>query len=233
MTIDVSEYRLGGYFVTKLAARDDVTMSTDLLPPRFPTLSDDLAPFALRFWWNEENVREAAEFGVAEDRFKELVAWYRERFDTDLGAPNVALSIDIAREFVTRFSSGAEDIVLLGAGLRADRVKRFLEEQATPPPWGEYGVYEALSRGAPLAETGDPLGFELLSYEYGLEHSWLCNGLEVDADRELDIRPNRHGLVDTYEDGLRVAQYVSRDDVGAEPGTWLPWLLVRYPLTTS
>jgi hypothetical protein len=41
------------------------------------------------------------------------------------------------------------------------------------------------------------------------------------------------GLLDTFEEASRVAEYVNREDVGAEAGLWLPWLVVQYPIAAS
>ena len=73
----------------------------------------------------------------------------------------------------------------------------------------------------------------MLSYEYGIEHSWLCNSLERDAAEQLGVTPNSNGLIDLYDDADRVAEYANRDDVTTEPGLWLPWLIVQYPIVTG
>ncbi|MBT8200830.1 MAG: hypothetical protein KJO36_09960, partial [Acidimicrobiia bacterium] len=71
--------------------------------------------------------------------------------------------------------------------------------------------------------------FEVLSYEYGLEHSWLCNRLEDDALAELGVSPNpRTGLLDSRQDATAVADWINEGSIGAEPGLWLPWLIVEY-----
>lgn len=91
-----------------------------------------------------------------------------------------------------------------------------------------------LERNVPLEPGGTVLGFEPLSYHHGIECSWLCNSLERSAEAALGIRPDPDsGLLSDVEDAVRVVEHISQDDVGAEPGTWLPWLVVRYPLHTS
>ena len=41
------------------------------------------------------------------------------------------------------------------------------------------------------------------------------------------FQTNAHGLIDSIEDAARVVRYI-REDGHAEPGLWLPWLLVQY-----
>jgi hypothetical protein len=61
----------------------------------------------------------------------------------------------------------------------------------------------------------------------GLSCSWLCNGIDRDADDKLGIKTNASGLIERLDEADRVVQYI-REDGHAEPGLWLPWLLVRY-----
>jgi hypothetical protein len=206
-------------------------MSSDLLPAFFATLSDCLSDFAFEFWWNEENVAGATRFGVAEERLADLISWYRIEFDRRLGAPNVAFSIGVISEFVRSFVEDATGFVILGCGLSEDHRAQLLQGHRAAVGMGEYGVYEMLEANHRFEAGGTVLGFELISYEYGLEHSWICNSLEREVQSRLGISPNPNtGLLDPYEDAVVVADYMNRDDVGAEPGLWLPWLVVQYPI---
>jgi hypothetical protein len=77
--------------------------------------------------------------------------------------------------------------------------------------------------------TGRLLGFELLNLEDGLVlHTWLCNKLETHCANALGIRPNAAGCIETLEDAQRCREEISREEVGAEPGPWLPFALVEY-----
>ncbi|HEU5171320.1 MAG TPA: hypothetical protein VFU46_12320 [Gemmatimonadales bacterium] len=82
----------------------------------------------------------------------------------------------------------------------------------------------------PLAgsASGRRLGFEPLVFYHALGCSWLCNGLDRLVARDVGIRPNASGLLADADEAHRAVEYISRDDVGAEPGLWLPWLLVEH-----
>jgi hypothetical protein len=71
------------------------------------------------------------------------------------------------------------------------------------------------------------LGYEPLVIDGGLSCSWLCNGIDRDADEKLGITTNAFGLIERLEDAARVVRHI-RDDGHAEPGLWLPWLVARY-----
>ncbi len=224
-------YVSGGYFLTRRVLRNDRFMSSELLPASFVTLSGCLADFALEFWWNHENVAGATRFGVNENRLPALIDWYREQFDRRLGAPNVAFSTDVISEFLQNFVDDTTGLVILGCGVSEEHQERLLQGHRTPEERGEYGVFKMLEGNHPLEPGGSALGFELMSYDLGLEHSWLCNSLEREVQSRYDIAPNlQTGLLESYEDAVTAADYISQDEVGAEPGTWLPWLVVQYPI---
>jgi hypothetical protein len=46
--------------------------------------------------------------------------------------------------------------------------------------------------------------------------------------RALGIMPNAAGLLADPEEARRAVAYISGDGVGAEPGLWLPWLLIEH-----
>jgi len=199
------------------------------LPARIYTASSCLTDVALEYWWNEENVARAGDFGVPGNRWPELIAWYTDQFDSGIGAPGVARTPGVIHEFVERFVTDSDDLVLLGLGLSPDHTSDLIANHRTPPERGEYGVFQELERHSPLHPGGDVLGFDVLSYEYGLEHSWLCNSLERTAHDDLGITPNRAGLIDTPEQANDVAT-MANESTAVEPGLWLPWLLVNYPV---
>ena len=125
-------------------------------------------------------------------------------------------------------------VSVLELGLAAIDVPSLLDASAQPEtapgtaPLGEPGVRVALRRDGSVLATGRALGFEALCFNVSLGCSWLCNGLEVPVARELGIRPNSSGLLSDPEEARRAVAYISRDDVGAEPGLWLPWLLLEH-----
>lgn len=94
---------------------------------------------------------------------------------------------------------------------------------------GKSGIFECVSAGTNIADGGDFLGFELLATYLGmLTCSWVCNGLETECAKRLGILTNSHGFVQTYADASRCAEFISRDETGAEPGLWLPWRMSVY-----
>lgn len=241
MHVDMGSFVTGGYFITKTIDRPLFT-DADLLPPRMVSATSCLATFVPDDWaisWvsvpEEERLEYSQTFGLSAERMSELVDWVTGRFDVELGWPNVCFSLDTVRDLARTFLEPDPERVIMGLGLHTSLVGRFVEVAKPPPappgysPMGPDGLYTSVTRRQAMAPGGQPLGFEPLTYERCLSCSWLCNGLERDAWRELGIRPNGHGFIETWEEALACVEYISRDDVGAEPGLWLPWLVVRYP----
>ncbi len=224
----MNDYAAAGYFLTRPAPAPGYEPG-GLLPATVRTLSSCLASIGFEYWWNSENAAEAVEFGVPPERIDSLVEWYLPRFDDALGAPNVAFGTSVISDFVDAFVPNPEGLIILGCALAEPDADNILVNHAAPEGHGEYGIYQLLKRGQSIEPGGTTLGFEPLCYEYGLEHSWLCNQLQGEAHTRLGITPDpQTGLLDTYEEAKAITDWISRGEVGAEPGLWLPWMIVEY-----
>ena len=47
------------------------------------------------------------------------------------------------------------------------------------------------------------------------------------AEEKLGIQTNAFGLIESLDESARVVTHI-REDGHAEPGLWLPWLIVGY-----
>lgn len=239
--IVVSDFISGGFYVSRFVERPTY-VSHDLLPSKILSMSSCISPFLPDTWaieWAcdkpEDRLEKAKQFGLS-DEIKEVVSWVTSRFDKEIGWPNVCYSLDTAQSLKAKFFSQTNDVVILGIGLHKSYVEKFINFSKPPEqkegyaPNGESGVRYCIRKRNPLKE-GNVLGFEpLVTGEHtgSLEDSWLCNGLEKEAHSKLGINLNVNGFIDRLEDAHRCVEYISRDDVGAEPGLWLPWVVVRY-----
>ncbi|MEU6237000.1 hypothetical protein [Kitasatospora sp. NPDC047058] len=81
--------------------------------------------------------------------------------------------------------------------------------------------------GPEVAGGGRELGWEVLGYDYGMLHSWLCNDLHRDAVRDLGVDTDERGLLPGRDAAERVAAWANaRDDT--KPVTWFPAALVEW-----
>ncbi len=84
------------------------------------------------------------------------------------------------------------------------------------------------------APPGTIHGFEVLGFEAGRFHSWLCYRLDIQALDKLGVRPGNAGLLTTLNDALRVAD-MANSDHGAHDGTpeeitWFPSLITEHDI---
>jgi hypothetical protein len=79
---------------------------------------------------------------------------------------------------------------------------------------------------------GRILGFEVLGFDEGQFHSWLCYSLHRDAAASLGVSPGEFGLLGTLAGARLVADMANRDR-DSEEGfagdcTWFPVLLTQH-----
>jgi hypothetical protein len=184
-------------------------------------------------------VEEARAFALDAKALSKLTAWVTPQFDTAIGWPNVVLNFHVASQLVEKFLGGLPDVKVLELALHNSLTERFCNE-AEPPhqqpgfaPIGRQGVHEAILKGRSPADGGRVLGFEPVVFDHSLSCSWLCNSLDTTVAEHLGIRPNSCGMIDQFDDACRCVEYISRDEVGAEPGLWLPWLIIEHPTKTQ
>ena len=237
----LSDFVSGGFYVTRFVERP-AYVAQDMLPSRILSMSSCISPFVPDTWaieWacdkQEERLEKAEKFGLSND-IKEVVSWVTSRFDKEIGWPNVCYSLNTAEALRREFLLKTTDVVILGVGLHKSYAEKFLDftkppaQQPGHAPVGESGLRSCIRKGRSI-NKGEFLGFELLvtgGAGGSLEDSWLCNGLEKEAHTKLGIRLNLNGFIDRHEDARKFVEYISSGAVGAEPGLWLPWAILRY-----
>ncbi|GIG00752.1 hypothetical protein [Catellatospora citrea] len=132
-------------------------------------------------------------------------------------------------------SAGAGDAQVLAVSIPAAAV---LDLAAMIEKW--IGVYPhpILSNlTQPHSPDGTVQGFEVLGFETGRFHSWLCYDLLGEAFDKLGVRTNDHGLLDTLAQARQVADSAnsSRGTPQGTPEevTWFPALITEHDLPGS
>ena len=225
----------GGYFLALPALRSG-SMNAELLPDAILTASGCLANFAPDTWgiaWTGDTIESrreaAARFGLDEQGLRALTDWSTEAMDSgSLGWPNVFFDVETAFHVRARFLPASVEPVVFGIALPADLRDAFLEETRPGPGEGTPGVVMALEANARQDERGSVLGFDVLGWDHGGFHSYICNGLETEFERALGLTPNSHGFFATEQEARRCAEHAGVETTGAEPALWLPWRVVRY-----
>lgn len=170
-----------------------------------------------------ENVRK--KLGITESEISTIQSEVQSMFDKgEYGLPNVFSTLDAAQKF---------------RGTHLQKIETHIVRLALPDSWVTECISEMdpggdlikpgyqlnLRKNEVDREDGKILGYEVLCWDVGAFHSFICNGLEKDYEEKLGIKLNQNGLINDLEDAVRATEYTNRGDVGAEPGYWAPFRL--------
>lgn len=75
---------------------------------------------------------------------------------------------------------------------------------------------------------GNLLGYDILGWDYGGFHTYLCNSLETKISAKFPLLVNKFGLIqNSYLEVKQFSEYIA--DMG-EPVLWLPFAVWEYPI---
>jgi hypothetical protein len=80
---------------------------------------------------------------------------------------------------------------------------------------------------------GSIIGFDVLGYDTGRFHSWLCHGLETEVEQKLAIRPGPDGLLPDLISARAVADYTNGLGGEVEPVLWLAYAYLQAASTDA
>ncbi|MFY9858880.1 MAG: hypothetical protein WAK79_12475 [Exiguobacterium chiriqhucha] len=220
--------RSGGYLLIERTKRA-AYMDAQLIPESVQSASACICEQhpTLDVLWGTSKERKKAyreRLRLSEEAFFKLTEWVEIHQESgDLGYPQTFQTVELAKRFRNRFFSHIElDIIELG--LPESYVADFLAEGDEGESLERYGVERLLRHGCG-APVGRLLGYEVLGYENGMFHSYLCNGLEQDFAKQFSFQLNRHGFISTFEEAERYCTYSNQEDVETESVLWLPWAI--------
>jgi len=233
---DNHNYYLGGYYLVKGSELQEA-MNKDVLPSMIFSVSSCICKIYPGIWAlsqvksSEEEIEHVKEeLNLDNSGFFELQRYVDLLFNSNrFGWPDVFLDINTAKEFYNKYLKHMSHIKLLAIGLSKEYADKFLDREKPLYGYGKPGVYENLW-ARKYMETSKERGFEILGYDSGSFHSFICNGLENDYRDRLNIRLNGNGLIELYEEAVRASEYTMRNDVDAEPVQWMPWIIYEYIL---
>jgi hypothetical protein len=223
------------YMSPKLLPANIISLS-ECICPRFP------GPYAID-WASATEDQRSHDFdkvGLPPQDRAAALTWATGAFGIEFGWPDVFYKLEYALAARERFFREDAGIRAVGVGLPREYSDVFVEDSTPLPPkpgfatTGESGYLEVIKTNCSLPGGGTQLGYEPLGVEFGVpSHSWLCNGLEEHCFATLSVRPGQNGLLATREEAVRCCAEIDREEVGAEPGPWMPWLLYEYARTLA
>ena len=232
------EFYVGGYYLIEGTSIKE-WMNHDLLPSQIFTPSScicNLHPEDICLSWvkGDKKVKEEyrAKLGITKEQFAELQKNIDESFNKEkYGWLQVFIEVEDARRYYNHWLSNQPDIKLIAIALNEEHRGIFLEEEKPEGNnAGSYGNWLSLQNGVTIDMGEGLLGYEVLGFEMGSFHSFICNSLENDFFEKLGIRFNNRGLISTYSEASKAADYAQDPEVGAEPALWQPWAIIELPI---
>lgn len=228
-----NKFFAGGYYIISETKRKNY-MSEELINDRVITVSNcicehSIGEWTIRWWSDHKRI----------NYFKELLSLSSEKVDEFLddieelynikkfGFPGVFTDLESARFIYKKYLNHLEGFKLIGIGLREDEYRTYCDLEDIEKNNEHYGINICFSNKKILDKT-NILGYDILGYEFGYFHSYLCNGLEKDIYRKLKVKPNKKGLFNNYNSAKLATDYISDESIGAEPALWQPWIICEY-----
>ena len=191
MTIDLSQFYSGGYFLIRANDPDwGDEWRAGLLPQKLISLSNCIGhQFHVNWGWIPGDREAALKFGIPQAKLDECLEWCDNAYETHMDLWSVFYSVEGVRRFIQQFEVPTEELHIIGIGLpqQSDIVDYYMASCSTTK---DYGTEKLIQQKSLLEAGGQLLGFEILSYDgYGsFSHSWLCSGLHSDRLKRRLIR---------------------------------------------
>lgn len=230
----LESHSLAGYYIISQKERQEC-MNDKVIPNMVLSASRcicDIYPDIDIIWndskKNKEHYRKL--LGLNIEEYKEMEIWVNESYECGrFGYPDVFNTLETAMEFCNKFLGSVTNLKIVGIALPHRYIDDFLEEQDDY----EHGVYSNIKKSLIVNPNGKVLGYEILGYEYGGFHSYMCNGLEDDYLEKFDFKLNENGFISDLEEADIISEYTNEEIEGTEPVLWLPWSIIEYSLDKS
>lgn len=232
------KYISGGYYIVSPSKRADY-MDKTILPETILSASAclcDLHPDINILWGRSEKKKQtySKELNLSTSAFEELEGWVDKKHeDNTFNFPQLFTTVDLAREFKKIFLNHLNDIRIIGIGLQENFVEEFLDEEETLSKAVEerYGIETLLMNKTTMGMgVFKKNGYEVLGFDSGQFHSYICNGLEMDYNNNFKFGLNENGFIPNLELAIKCCEYSNDEELGTEPVLWLPWAIFEYEL---
>ena len=216
-----------GYFITqpietpdciKINSKQMVTAShcfCDLHPDNTTLFYDEMLA-STPAWWTGENYVEKSKLKTYETSLANLKTKYLQLLDQKrIGLyPDFFSSFQDAKSIQDEFFP---ELQLFSIALNKQHTELFSKEL-------EFKDYKPIFEEVKI--DGDFIGYDILGWDWASFHTYLCNGLEEDLQKEFKLNMNHWGLLDNpFEE---VAKFAKSLEGKGEPVLWLPFAVFQH-----
>ncbi len=219
-----------GYYIIRLTPRPDY-LDKNLTPENLCNMSDcisDQFPGVYGLSWAEieqnERLQWQKNMNLSREEYKELTKEFESAFDDEnVGWSGVYQHLATAKYFFNKYLN-AKKWRILGTYTTAHYRSEFMQSEKEAGQ--KNGQVMALEKEIPFTASPEKvLGFDILGFEMGGAHSFLCNNLEQQFFNKLNIQLNKSGLIDNWELAIAGSKYCNDPETPAETVFWLPWII--------
>ncbi len=224
---------VGGYYLVEMTPIRG-GMNHDILPKNILSLSDcicNLHPLEFCLSWisSSKNDKEkyAKKLGINLEKFHELQVKTDNDFNANkYGFSEVFSDLECAKEYYNQYFNNIPNLKLVAIATTEKHRNLFIESSESMNIADDFhGIYKTFKNKNKniIDPTMKFLGHDILGFEYGSFHSYLCSSLENDFSEKLDIKFNPVGLIDELALAEKASDYANNPENHVEPALWQPW----------
>ena len=231
-------FYIGGYFLVKPAHISE-WQNTELLPEIIYTPCEcicDVYPGTEGLSWTSDSKESKKNWEkslmLSDEDAKNVRKLCDELFEQEkLGWSSVFLDLKSLEKFMSLLDQSVrKDWKILCIATTQKYREEYIEDfkQADSSNAGEDGICIMLRKKVVCPDiTNGFRGFEVLGFEYGGFHTFMCNSLEKEYVSKLNISFNKNGLIEKFDEAEKAAELTNSPEVGAEPALWQPWAIIE------
>lgn len=217
----MTEMIAGGYILIRPEPMSEYLTANNLLPKALLSASHCISNLSGIAEWAGGNPEA---LGVPKDKVESANQWGESAHNDLFGYPNIFYTLQNAQDYVDQFIPDIpDDLTILGIALSRTNVEKLINLDVA-----KYGVYQMLERMKQPTEGGIPLGYEILSFGYGIEHTWLCYSFHEKAYEQHDIKPNQHGFLNSELEAQLIIDSIVRIPPNTKDEPWYPFQMIQY-----
>jgi len=183
------KYISAGFYILSPVGRASY-MDKELLPEKIVSLSNCICEFHpnINILWGGSHLNKqnySNKLHLSKDSFDEMEKWVLHQFEKDMFLySNIFTTVNLARDFSGVFLNELDERMIIEIGLPESFVDGFLEDVDTYSKSNKVGlgIDKLLINKTPIDVEANSLGYEVVGFEEGKFHSYICNGLEKDYD---------------------------------------------------